>query len=113
MHIALLLAGLTSSVVLVVPIGAREPKAVVSPSRAAESAAATFIPWLLQSKDELRELPFREVIFHATGKKVLAINPADETDAHVLRQIGTALDEVLKRMNAPDAAVQSVARIMR
>ncbi len=111
MHISLLVAGLTSSVLLVVPIGAREPPAVVSPSPAAESAAATFIPWLLQSKDELRELPFSEVIFHATGKKVLAINPADETDAHVLRQIGTALDEVLKRMNAPDAAVQSVARI--
>ncbi len=111
MRVTLLIAALTSSVALVIRIGAKELPAVVSPSPAVESAAATFIPWLLQSKDELRELPLSEVIFHATGHKVLAVNPADEMDAHVLRQIGTALDEVLKRMNAPDAAVQSVARI--
>ncbi len=44
---------------------------------AASSASplATFIPWLLQEKEELSALPLSEVIFHATGKKVLAIDP--------------------------------------
>lgn len=40
-----------------------------------------------------------------------AIDPKDETDTRVLQQIGVGLDGVLKRMNAPDAPVQSVARI--
>lgn len=96
---------------MVISARAKEPAAVASPSPAAESAAATFIPWLLQSKNELTRLPLSEVIFYSTGKKVLAINPSDETDARVVKQIGAALDEVLKRMNAPDADVQSVARI--
>lgn len=101
---ARLLAGtIAASVALAVSSGAKEP--------ARESAAATFIPWLLQSKDELKRLPLSEVIYYATGRKVLAIDPADETDARVIRQIGTVMDEVLQRMNRPDAAVQSVARI--
>jgi hypothetical protein len=78
---------------------------------APQAAAANLIPWLLQEKDELRQLPFNEVIFSATGKKVIPINHEDETDQRVLKQIAVALDEVMKRMSAPDSPVQSVARI--
>ncbi|MGI9089273.1 MAG: hypothetical protein ACR2HH_16285 [Chthoniobacterales bacterium] len=81
------------------------------PPSSSPSAAAGLIPWLLQEKDELKELPFSEVILAATGKKVLAINLQDETDARVLKQIGTALDEVVRRMSAPESAIQSAARI--
>ncbi|MEO5721730.1 MAG: hypothetical protein ABIR71_09700 [Chthoniobacterales bacterium] len=87
--------------------GAREPS--VSPTPA--SPLSTFIPWLLQEKEQLSQLPFGEVILHATGKEVLAIDPQSETDQRVLQQIGRALDEVLQRMNAPDAVIQSAARI--
>ncbi|MBA3385835.1 MAG: hypothetical protein H0T95_04290 [Chthoniobacterales bacterium] len=73
--------------------------------------AATLIPWLLEEKEELTQLPWRDVIFYTTGKKVLAINPTDETDQRVLTQIGSALDELLKRMSAPDSPVQNSARI--
>jgi hypothetical protein len=86
---------------------AREP--IASPSPA--SPAATLIPWLLQEKEQLTELPFGDVIFHATGKKIIAIDPQNETDQRVLKQIGAALDEVVKRMNAPDNPIQSAARI--
>ena len=45
------------------------------------------IPWLLQEDAQLRGIPFSEVIFDATGKRVLAFNPKDETDARVLKQM--------------------------
>ena len=77
----------------------------------AESPAATFIPWLLQGKEELTAMPFRDVIFHATGKQVRPLDRQDETDQRVLKEIGTVLDEVMRRMNAPDSPVQTVARI--
>jgi hypothetical protein len=35
-------------------------------------------------------VPFSDVIFYATGKKVLAVDRADETDQRMLKQIGTA-----------------------
>lgn len=89
----------------------KEPTASPSPAGSPASSAATFIPWLLQGKEELNQLPLSEVIFYATGKKVTAINLQDETDQRVLKQLGEALDEVVKRMNAPDSPVQSVARI--
>jgi hypothetical protein len=103
-----LLLGLSSLVAY-----AREPISSPSPAPGASpaSAAATLIPWLLQGKEGLVQLPFREVILSATGKKVLAINRQDETDQRVLKQLGEALDEVVKRMNAPDNPVQSVGRI--
>ena len=77
----------------------------------ADSAAAKFIPWLLQGKEELSQMPFRDVIQHAAGKKVLAIDRDNADDARVVKQIGQALDQVVRRMNAPDSPVQSVARI--
>jgi len=76
-----------------------------------QSAAATFIPWLLQGKEELKEILLSEVILYATGKKVIAIDRANEIDRRVLEHIGTALDEVVRRMNEPGSAIQGIARI--
>lgn len=78
---------------------------------APESPAATLIPWLIEQKEELAQLPFAEVIQAATGKKVLPINREDETDQRVLQQLSAVLDEVTKRMSAPDSPVQNFARI--
>ena len=78
---------------------------------AADSAAAKFIPWLLQGKEELSQMPFADVIQHATGKKVLPIDRDDPDDVRVLKAISTTLGEVISRMNEPDSPVQSVARI--
>ena len=61
------------------------------------------IPWLLQEDAQLRGIPFSEVIFDATGKRVLAFNPKDETDARVLKQMSSVLDEVMARLNFPRA----------
>lgn len=90
---------------------AREPSVSPSPAPSPVSPLATFIPWLLQEKEQLEQIPFSDVILHATGKKVIAIDRENEIDQRVLKHIGAALDEVLTRMSAPDSAIQSAARI--
>ena len=82
-----------------------------APAPSPQSPAAALIPWLLEQKEGLVQLPFADVILAATGKKVLPINREDETDQRVLKQLSATLDEVIKRMSAPDSPVQSFARI--
>ncbi len=71
----------------------------------------SLIPWLLEEDAELRGIPFSEVIFDSTGRKVLAFNPKDEVDARVAQAISAALDRVLARMNAADSPVRAIPRI--
>jgi hypothetical protein len=52
-----------------------------------------------------------DVIRYATGKQVLPIKPDDTPDQRVLKQMGAALDEVVKRMSEPASPIQSYARI--
>ena len=83
----------------------------VAPAPPPKSIVETLIPWLLQEDQELRALPLDEVIFAATGKHVRAIDPKDEADQRVLKQLRAGLDEVVQRMNAPDSVIQNIARI--
>ncbi len=87
---------------------AKEP---VSPSPAPRSPVDALIPWLLQENQELRGIPFSEVIFDATGKKVIAVDKNNATDQRVIKQISGVLDEVVRRMNGPESRVQGIARI--
>ncbi|MDQ2868538.1 MAG: hypothetical protein M3R59_09055 [Verrucomicrobiota bacterium] len=80
-------------------------------SPAPKSPVDSLIPWLLQENAELREIPFSEVIADTTGKRVLAFNPKDETDARVAKQISSALDAVMQKLNAPDSIIQKIPRI--
>lgn len=86
----------------------REAKAQ---SPAPTSPVDTLIPWLLKEDGELRGIPFSQVILDTTGKRVLACDPKNEINARVVKQISTALDEVVKRINAPDSPIQNIARI--
>ena len=81
-----------------------------SPSRAA-SPVDSLIPWLLQQDAQLRGIPFSEVIFDATGKKVIATDPQNETDQRVIKQISGVLDEVVRQLNAPESVIQGIPRI--
>ena len=69
------------------------------------------VPWLLREDQELREIPFSQVIFAATGKRLLEIDPKNEADRAVIKNISGVLDEVIKRMNGPNSPVQDVSRI--
>lgn len=80
----------------------------IAPPKAAVDA---LIPWLLQEDQDLRALPFSEVILSATGKHVRALDSHDETDRRVLQGLRGALDEVVRRMNEPESVIQGVGRI--
>src|SRR4029453_10901488 len=85
-----------------------------SPAPATASSNAPvdqLIPWLLNEDRELRGIAFSQVIFDATGKRVLAFDPQNETDQKVVKQISAACDETMKRLNAPDSVIQNVGRI--
>jgi len=82
-----------------------------SPTRATAAPVDQLIPWLLNEDRQLRGIPFGEVIFDTTGKRVFAFNRQDETDQRVAKQISAACDETLKRLNAPDSVIQNVGRI--
>ncbi len=83
-----------------------------APPKAASSAPVdTIIPWLLQEDDQLRQIPFAQLIEDTTGRKVLAIDPKNATDQRVLKQIGSALDEVVRQLNQPESAIHGLARI--
>ena len=76
-----------------------------------KSPVDTLIPWLLQEGTGLRGIPFGEVILAATGKHVLPVDPKNEMDQRVIKQISGVLDEVMRRLNAPDSVIQGIPRI--
>jgi hypothetical protein len=84
---------------------------LVSAQDASKAPIDQLVPWLLREDQELREIPFSQVIFAATGKRLLALDPKNEADERVIKSISEVLNEVLKRMNAPDSPVQNLARI--
>src|SRR4029453_1961920 len=84
------------------------------PARATVSSNSPvdqLIPWLLNEDRQLRGIAFSQVIFDATGKRVLAFDPQNEADRRVVKQISAACDETMKRLNAPDSVIQNVGRI--
>jgi len=80
-------------------------------SEAAKAPVDRLIPWLLEEDRQLRAVPFSEVIFDTTGKKVIAFNPNDQVDRAVVNAIAPVLDDVVKRMNAADHPIHSIPRI--
>jgi hypothetical protein len=76
-----------------------------------KSPVDQLIPWLLDEDRQLRGIPFSEVIFDTTGKRVVPVDRNNEVDQRVIKSISTALNETLKRANAPESPVQSVGRI--
>jgi hypothetical protein len=95
--------------------------AVVARSSAALPESATpatgnapvnqLISWLLHEDQQLRGVPFSEVIFDTTGKKVLPFDANNAVDQRIAKAISAACDETIKRSNAPDSAIQNIDRI--
>ena len=109
--ISILTTGLIA--ILSVASGGAQTKTETAPatSPAPKSAVDQLIPWLLDEQQELRGIAFSEVIFDTTGKRVLTIDPKNETDAKVIKQISAAMDETVKRLNIADNPVQKAERI--
>jgi hypothetical protein len=84
---------------------------MAAPSPQAKAPVDQLIPWLLDEDRQLRGVPFSEVIFDTTGRKVLPFDPKNEVDQRVAKQISAACGETMKRLNAAGSAIQNVGRI--
>ena len=82
-----------------------------APGAATQAPIDQLVPWLLDEEQQLRGVPFSEVIFDTTGKQVLPFDANDPVDQRVVKAIGTAANEAIKRLNAPDSAIRNVDRI--
>jgi hypothetical protein len=82
-----------------------------APSTAEKTPVNALIPWLLQEDAQLRGIPFSEVIFDVTGKRVLAFNPKNETDLRVVKQISVALDQAMSQLNSTASVIQVIPSI--
>ena len=106
MKLTLLLIALSSA-----SLCAQQTPVITQTTPKALTPVDQLIPWLLDEDRQLRGIPFSEVIFDATGKKVIATDRQNEDDQRVIRHISAVLDEVVRCLNAPDSAIQSVPRI--
>jgi hypothetical protein len=85
--------------------------ALAQPSPAPKAPVDQLIPWLLNEDQQLRGVPFSELIFDTTGRKVLSFEANNAVDQRVAKTISAACDETMKRLNAPDSVIQNVDRI--
>ncbi len=76
-----------------------------------EPPVDSLIPWLLKESSQLQGIPFAEVIFDTTGRKVIPVDPKNATDQRVIKEISGVLDEVVRRLNAPTSVIQGIPRI--
>jgi len=83
--------------------------AQTSPGR--KGALDQLIPWLLDEDQQLRGVPFPELISDATGRKVLSFQANNAVDQRVAKAISAACDETMKRSNAPNSPIQNIDRI--
>jgi hypothetical protein len=77
----------------------------------AKAPVDQLIPWLLDEDQQLRGVPFTELIFDVTGRKVLPFDANNAVDQRVAKAISAACDETMKRLNAPDSEIQNIDRI--
>jgi len=80
-------------------------------SPAPKAPVDQLIPWLLDENQQLRGVPFSELIFDTTGRKVLSFEAKNTVDQRVAKAISAACDETMKRLNAPDSVIQNIDRI--
>ncbi len=85
--------------------------AMAQSSPGANTAVDQLIPWLLDEDQQLRGVPFSEVIFDTTGKKMLPFDASNPEDQRVAKAISAACDETIKQLNAPGSAIQHIDRI--
>src|ERR1700719_2165002 len=110
-RVLVVLAGLNC--LATAPVGQVSPKDNASPALAAapKSAVDQLIPWLLDEKQALRGIAFRQVIFDTTGKRVLPVDLKSDLHVKVIKQISLALTEAVRQLNLPDNRVHRAARI--
>ncbi len=82
---------------------------VASCFAAEDSTTAALVPSLIDHREALQDIPFPEVIFAATGHRVIPVDP--KNDAAMLRNLGDAINVAVATLNAPEHAIHQVARV--
>src|SRR5437762_8594823 len=85
--------------------------AYVQTAPAPKGPLDALIPWLVDEDQQLRGVPFSELIFETAGKKVLPFEANNAVDQRVAKAISAACDETMKRFNASDSKIQNIDRI--
>jgi len=70
---------------------------------------AALIPQLVEDGRELKSVRFPDVVFGATGKKILPVDAA--ADAAWLERVSRAVGRALEALNMPDGEIHRSARI--
>jgi hypothetical protein len=70
---------------------------------------ADMVRWLIAHQDDLRDIPFPEVVMAATGKRIIPVNR--RRDAALLRKLGVALDATLAALNEPAHPIHLAGRV--
>ena len=97
---------------LIAAFAQSSPAELESPTPVTGKAALDqLIFWLLDEDQQLRSVPFSELIFDTTGRKVLPFEANNPVDQRVAKAISGASDETMKRLNVPDSAIQNIDRI--
>ena len=76
---------------------------------APHSDTRELISWLLEDGRDLKGIPFSDVLFATTGKRILPVDPV--ADQAWLGRLGKALDRVLAELNAPSHSIHRAVRI--
>jgi hypothetical protein len=100
-----------SGTLIALCVGVAFSRAQVSTPVDRSAPVDQLIPWLLKEDGELRGIPFSEVIFDTTGKRVLSVDKANPVHDRMLKAIVAAIDDVVKQLNAADSPIQHIARI--
>ena len=77
----------------------------------AKPAIDELIPWLLRQNGDLHGVPFSQVIFDTTGRRVLPVEKENPVHQRVIKAVASALDDVVKQLNGPTSSIQQVTRI--
>ena len=87
--------------------------ALAQPSPPLKNPVDQLIPWLLDEDQQLGGVPFSQVIFDTTGRRVLPFDPNDPVDHRVVKAISNACDQTMKRLNAPGSVISRNGGIER
>ncbi len=74
-------------------------------------SVSTLIASVMEADARLDDVPFSDVILSTTGRRVLPLNPTNASDCELVSKISSALDKVLRDLNAPDHPAHQERRI--
>lgn len=69
------------------------------------------VSWLLEEGEDLRQLPFADIVEAASGKQVIPMDAEAEVDRAILDVLATAFDQALAIQNKPESPVRGLRRI--